>query len=206
MRLLLLGTRNILVVLSLIVFAVTSLASGQEQDTEPSPRTAWGDPDLQGIWNNNTITPLQRPAEFADREFLTTEQAAEIERQAVARVAEQNAPSTVRTEPLPAGGNVGAYNSYWTEQGTRIVPTGRTSLITDPPNGRLPQLTSEALARITSAENRRIFDAREGLAPAHGPEDMGLSERCLWYRGIPTFPTGYNNNYHIVQNLSLIHI
>ena len=84
------------------------------------------------------------------------------------------------------------------------MPTGRTSLITDPLNGRLPQLTSEALARITSVENRRIFDAREGLAPAHGPEDMGLSERGLWYRGIPTFPTGYNNNYHIVQNPDFI--
>ncbi len=199
-----LGTQNILVIASLIFFAITLPVSGQEQDAEPSPRTAWGDPDLQGIWNNNTITPLQRPAEFADQEFLTTEEAAEIERQAVARVAEQNAPSAVRTEPLPAGGNVGAYNSYWTEQGTRIVPTGRTSLITDPPNGRLPQLTSEALARITSDENRRVFDAREGLAPAHGPEDMGLSERCLWYRGIPTFPTGYNNNYHIVQNPDFI--
>ena len=174
-----LGTQNILVIASLIVFAITLPVSGQEQDAEPSPRTAWGDPDLQGIWNNNTITPLQRPAEFADQEFLTTEEAAEIERQAVARVAEQNAPSAVRTEPLPAGGNVGAYNSYWTEQGTRIVPTGRTSLITDPLNGRLPQLTSEALARITSVENRRIFDAREGLAPAHGPEAVSYTHLTL---------------------------
>jgi len=192
--------QNFLVVVSLIVLTAAPPASGQVQDAGASPQTAWGDPDLQGIWNNNTITPLQRPAEFANQEFLSAEEAVALEQQAIARVAEQNAPSAVRTEPLPAGGNVGAYNSYWTEQGTRIVPTGRTSLITDPPNGRLPQLTTEALARITSDENRRIFDAREGRAPAHGPEDMGLSERCLWYRGIPTFPTGYNNNYHIVQN------
>ena len=169
-------------------------------DGATSPRTAWGDPDLQGIWNNNTITPLERPAELADQEFLSAEEAAALERQAAESVDRQNAPSEVRTEPLPAGGNVGAYNSYWTEQGTRVVPTRRTSLIVDPPTGRLPDLTPEGLSRITSAENRRIAAARDGRVPANGPEDMGLSERCLWYRGIPTFPTGYNNNYHIVQN------
>ena len=70
-----LGTQNILVIASVIFFAITLPVSGQEQDAEPSPRTAWGDPDLQGIWNNNTITPLQRPAEFADQELLTTEEA-----------------------------------------------------------------------------------------------------------------------------------
>ena len=163
------------------------------------PRTPWGDPDLQAIWNNATITPLERPAELADQAFFTADEVAERERQAQDRVDQQNAPSEVRTEPLPVGGNVGAYNSYWTEQSTSIVRTMRTSLITDPDDGRLPELTPQALARITSPASVRLADVQEGRIPADGPEEMGLSERCLWYRGIPTLPTGYNNNYHFFQ-------
>ena len=105
----------------------------------------------------------------------------------------------VRTEPLPVGGNVGAYNSFWTDQNTSVVGTMRTSLILDPPDGRLPPLTPEALARITSPESRHLADVNDGRVPADGPEQMGLSERCLWYRGIPSIPTGYNNNYHFLQ-------
>ena len=163
------------------------------------PRTPWGDPDLQAIWNNATITPLERPAELADKAFFTADEVAAREQQALDRVNQQNAPSEVRTEPLPAGGNVGAYNSYWTEQSTSIVRTMRTSLISDPADGRLPPLTPQALARITSPASVRLADVQEGRIPADGPEEMGLSERCLWYRGIPTFPTGYNNNYHFFQ-------
>ena len=163
------------------------------------PRTPWGHPDLQGIWNNATITPLERPADRAGQAFLSPEEVAALERQARERVDRQNAPSAVRTEPLPAGGAVGAYNSFWTEQSTSVVGTARTSLITDPADGRLPPLTSEALARITSPESVRVADVRDGRAPADGPEQMGLSERCLWYRGIPSIPTGYNNNYHFLQ-------
>lgn len=191
------------VLVTVLLFVTVRPTTGQQNplaNESTSPRTAWGDPDLQGIWNNNTITPLERPAELANQEFLNAEEAAALERQAVDRVDRENAPSEVRTDPLPAGGDVGAYNSYWTEQGTRVVPTRRTSLIVDPPTGRLPDLTPEGLARITSPESRRIADVRQGRVPADGPEQMGLSERCLWYRGIPTFPTGYNNNYHIVQN------
>ena len=80
-------------------------------------RTAWGDPDLQGIWNNATITPLQRPDSLGDKAFLTAEEVAEMEQRAAERHSQANAPSEVRTEPLPAGGNVGAYNSFWNEQG-----------------------------------------------------------------------------------------
>ena len=163
------------------------------------PRTPWGRPDLQGIWNNATITPLERPADRAGQAFLRPEEVAALERQAQERVDRQNAPSAVRTEPLPVGGAVGAYNSFWTEQSTSVVGTARTSLITDPADGRLPPLTPEALARITSPESVRIADVRDGRAPADGPEQMGLSERCLWYRGIPSIPTGYNNNYHFLQ-------
>ena len=163
-------------------------------------RTAWGDPDLQGIWNNATITPLQRPDSLGDKAFLTAEEVAEMEQRAAERHSQANAPSEVRTEPLPAGGNVGAYNSFWNEQGTAVVQTGRTSLISDPTNGRLPPLTPEAEARIASPAYHRLGDVRDGRVPADGPEEMGLSERCLWYRGIGHIsPTGYNNNYQYFQ-------
>ena len=175
-------------------------AEAQAQDADwTAPRTPWGHPDIQAIWNNGTITPLERPEDLAEQAFLSPEEVAEVERRAQERVDRENAPSTVRTEPLPAGGAVGAYNSYWTEQSTSVVGTHRTSLITDPENGRLPPLTPEALARITSPESRRLADVQNGAAPADGPEEMGLSERCLWYRGIPSIPTGYNNNYHFFQ-------
>ena len=164
-----------------------------------APRTPWGHPDIQAIWNNGTITPLERPQNLAEQAFLSPEEVAAIERQAQERVDRENAPSEVRTEPLPAGGNVGGYNSFWTEQSTSVVGTNRTSLITDPENGRLPPLTPEALARITSPESVRLAAVQNGAAPANGPEEMGLSERCLWYRGIPSIPTGYNNNFHFFQ-------
>ena len=188
------------------VFAlVTPAAPAGAQDQAPpdadwtAPRTPWGHPDIQAIWNNGTITPLERPENLAEQAFLSPEEVAALERRARDRVDRENAPSVVRTEPLPAGGNVGAYNSYWTEQNTSVVGTHRTSLVTDPENGRLPPLTPEALARITSPESRRLADVQNGAAPAGGPEEMGLSERCLWYRGIPSIPTGYNNNYHFFQ-------
>ena len=190
------GVSTALLCLMLIPFTASSQTS---PNTAPF-RTGWGDPDLQGIWNNFTTAPLERPAELGDQEFFSEEEAATLEQRAVAAVDQQNAPSEVRNEPLPVGGNVGAYNSFWTEQGTRGLSNRRTSLIADPPSGRLPSLTPEAFARITSAYYRRLSDAKEGRVPANGPEDMGLSERCLWYRGIPSFPTGYNNNYHVLQN------
>ena len=182
-----------------LVAVVAVVAVAWPAVAQTSPRTPWGDPDLQGIWNNNTLTPLERPPALADTEFLTAEAATAIEREAVARVDRENAPSEVRSEPLPVGGNVGAYNSYWTEQGTRIVSTRRTSLVVDPSNGLLPPLSAEGEQRITSPENRRLADVQNGRVPADGPEQMGLSERCLWYRGIPSLPTGYNNNYHFLQ-------
>ena len=187
-----------------LVLLVPLWAVGQPQETTTDAsnafRTPWGDPDLQGIWNNATITPLQRPESLGDQVFLTAEEIAAMEQRAAEGFSQANAAQEVRTEPLPVGGNVGAYNSFWTEEGTAVVQTGRTSLISDPPNGQLPQLTSAGEARIASSAYRRLADVRDGRVPADGPEEMGLSERCLWYRGIGHIsPTGYNNNYHFFQ-------
>ena len=196
------------VVLSAVVALTVALAVGvagvvwaqtAESESGTQPRTSWGDPDIGGIWNNSTLTPLERPEDQADQEFLSPDEAAALEQGVVERNTRANEPSVIRTEPLPAGGNVGGYNNFWMERGTTVIPTRRTSLIVDPPNGRLPQLTPDAQRRITSAELARLDDVRQGRLPTDSYDQLDLGDRCIWYRGIPSFPTGYNNNYHIVQ-------
>ncbi len=187
-----------LTTMSVSLSPVVGWAQSNESATSVS-RTPWGDPDIGGVWNSSTVTPLQRPAAQADKEFLTEEEAATIERLVVDGNARANAPSTVRTEPLPAGGNVGAYNSFWLDRGTTVVRTRRTSLVVDPPNGRLPDLTPAAARRISSPERLHLKDVREGLAPADSVEQFDLGDRCIWYRGVPSLPTAYNNNYQVFQ-------
>src|ERR1700674_1122151 len=105
-----------------------------------APRTAWGTPDLQGIWDFRTITPLERPDSLAGKEFLTEEEAAKLEKEAVNR----NAVLNQKASPAPAGDNVdrqadgspGFYNNFWLDGGTKPVGTRRTSLVIDPPDGK----------------------------------------------------------------------
>ena len=181
--------------------ALASPAALVQAQEGPAPRTGWGDPDLQGVWNNATLTPFQRPEELGMQEFLTEEEAAAIAQRNANRNAELlDAPAT-RTE---AGGNVGAYNNFWMERGRAVVPTLRTSVITDPPNGRLPAVTPEVERWLDSEEAAYRAAVRGGDLPADTYEQLDGGDRCLWYRGIPSFPTGYNNNYLIVQNPNFV--
>ena len=147
-----------------------------------APRTAWGDPDLQGRWTNTTTTPLERPEELAGREFLTEEE----------RAARDEAGDVAREQRgLDAGtGETGSYNNFWVERGVRMA---RTSLIVDPPEGRLPPLTP------AEAQRRAGREAYRNREP-NGPEDRNLYERCL-SRGLPgaMMPGFYNHNYQIFQ-------
>ena len=154
-------------------------------------RTAWGDPDLQGVWDFRTITPLERPAELADQEFLTEEEAAGLESAAVDRSERLAQPSEVRTEPLPAGGSVGAYNDFWFDRGFNVVASRRTSLIVDPPDGRIPTLTP-------AGQQRAAMRSAARARPAVTWEDRSLFERCVT-RGLPRLPGGYNQNLQILQ-------
>ena len=188
---------------------VVSLIAGSAHGQAP-PRLPDGRPDLQGVWDFRTMTPLQRPRMLADREFLTEEEAAAQETQVAARRAQLLEPSEVRTEPLPAGGGgraVGGYNDFWLDYGTTVVDDRRTSLIVDPPDGRLPALTpeGEALRQVGSLiEDLPIplpVRVRSAGTGADRPEDRGLAERCLvgFNSGPPMMPSGYNNNMQLFQ-------
>jgi hypothetical protein len=164
------------------------------------PRTAWGKPDLTGVWDFRTITPLERPANMADKEFLTEAEAAKLEQDVIERNREIDERPAERTT---AGGNVdrradgspGFYNNFWLDGGTKPVASRRTSLVIDPPNGRVPALTPAAQKR---AEARRAY-LREH--PADGPEDRSASDRCIlgFNAGPPLTPGGYNQNMQVVQ-------
>lgn len=183
-----------------MVVSVSALATAQ---SSTPLRTAWGDPDLGGVWNNSTLTPFQRPERLDDQEFLTEEEAANVEQEAVDRNERLLNEEAQRTE---AGGNIGAYNNFWMERGTSVVSTRRTSIITDPTNGRLPSLTTDAHARMTSPEAERLAAVRGGRLPTDSYTQLDGGDRCLWYRGIPSFPTAYNNNYQIVQTPEFVAI
>ena len=207
------SNRYLAAALGVIAGVALAPAFAGAQSAEPSPRTAWGDPDLQGIWNNATLTPFQRPARQADQEFLTEEAAASIERAAAERITTLANRPSLRTAADPNGnvdrgvdGAPGSYNNFWMERGTTVLPTRRTSIITDPPNGRLPALTPEVEAWMASPEARRLAAVRGGNLPTDTWEQLDGGDRCLWYRGIPSFPTAYNNHYQIVQNPDFVAI
>ena len=177
-------------VLALVWVAPASLA-GQ---TAAPLRTAWGDPDLQGTFTNKTITPFERPTELAGKEFLTVEEAAELEQI-------RAAANAARDSEVPAD-IVGNYNTHWFDRGTTVVGTRRTSIIIDPPDGRLPSLTLEAKANAPSPEEvQRLEAARRGRGLIDTWEDLDLNDRCILWptSGPPMLSSGYNNNYQILQ-------
>ena len=174
---------TVIVVISLAPVA----AAGQATTTSTAPRTPWGDPDLQGTYTNKTITPLQRPEELAGREFLTDEDAAVLE----------DRTAQTRVDRPPRAGDPGTYNQFWFDRGTTVVATRRTSLIIDPPDGRIPPLTPEAQNK-EAARARAL--ARRTTGRADSWEDLDLNDRCiLWSVGPPMLPGGYNNNFLILQ-------
>ena len=191
------GLRGVMVML--VAFVVLVAVPALAQDS--APRTAWGEPDLQGVWDFRTITPMQRPERYGDKEFLTAEEAAALDQAAVDREVRLWTQAPERTE---AGGNVdrrgagqapGSYNQFWIDSGTRSVDTRQTSLITYPPNGRYPSLT---------AEGQRRSDARRAYArehPADSWEDFSSGVRCIlgFNAGPPFTPSAYNNNMQLFQ-------
>jgi hypothetical protein len=179
--------------LSLLAFCVGAFVAGPAAAQLGSPvamgysppRLPSGKPDLQGLWSNALVTPLERPDDLADKEFLTEQEAREYAQQRVQSTNRDNRRDDPEADILLA------YNDFWWDSGNAVVRTLRTSLIIDPPNGKIPELTEAAKRRIAS------------LPPPNedGPESLNLSTRCIYYgtAGPPMMPGSYNNHYQIVQ-------
>ena len=152
-------------------------------------------PNFEGIWNSATVTPIERPASLKDQPFFTPAEAAAFERE----YAERNAEPTPEQAAKSKG--TGTYNMFYREWGTRVVKTLRTSIVIDPPDGRIPPLTPAAEA----IRRRRV----EGIKKGENPEELGLQDQCVAFltAGPPMLPYSYNSNYQIVQtdNTILIH-
>ena len=168
-----------------VLAAGTTLHSGQAGS--PS-----GPPNFEGIWNSATATPLERPRELRGKAVFTAEEAAAWERD-VARRNEEPPPDVAAKSR-----GTGTYNTFFREFGTRVVKTRRTSIVIDPPDGRIPSLAPQADAIRT----RRL----EQLKRFAHPEDLGLQDRCLAFStaGPPMLPYSYNSNYQIVQTADAI--
>ena len=153
-------------------------------------RTPWGDPDLQGTWTNQTLTPLERPAEFEGKPTLTEAEALEWE----ARLRE-GVNTDIRT-PGTLRDVTAAYNNIWYDRGERIVADRRTSLVIDPLDGKVPALTPAGEVRKMELLEA---DLREDDGRSVSWRDFSAYVRCIIRAGLPRLSTGYNNNYEIVQ-------
>ena len=177
----------------LLPLPAASQAQTATADDATVPRTPDGRPDLQGVWTSGTLTDLERPEEYAGQAFLTEEDVATIEREAAKKKALSLSQEYVEpTDPVTgaplAQGGVGTYNPQYFDGGTRIAPSRRTSLIVDPPDGRIPYL-----------QETQRYQREYGAPPYNSHLDLDTGERCLGDGPLETLWFGYNPNHQIVQ-------
>ena len=155
------------------------------------PRTPEGKPDMQGEWTNQTFTPLERPAQYKDKQFFTAEEA-----EAFAKKGIEDVKDVPRGEEVKSDADIHYDDGIWLLEHYEKGAMLRTSIITDPPDGRIPALTAEAQKR-----NQARAAARKGIGPFDSAQARGLSERCIYWahEGPPILPTGYNSNVRVVQ-------
>ena len=170
--------------LILLGIFLTPLIIHAQSTADEIPRLPDGRPDLQGTWDFRTITPFQRPESLADVIVLSDVEAVAFEAAENERRDRDNFTDTTTT---------GDYNQFWYDRGTELLDDGRTSLIVDPPNGRIPALTQ-------AAQDRNQL-RRAAARLAEGVEVRSLSERCImgFNSGPPMIPSAYNNNVQLVQ-------
>ncbi|REJ77149.1 MAG: hypothetical protein DWQ36_17735 [Acidobacteria bacterium] len=221
------STRSILAAIPglLLVLAIASAAGGEGGDV---PRMPDGRPDLSGTYDIATLTPLERPAEFGENLYLTPEQAREIvdeQRAYSAKRSQRSDPNRAAPEVggappvglddsqrgISGAGEVGGYNDFWIDSGDSVVMVDgkfRTSILTDPANGRRPPMTPEARAQMGQLlrqfrgdEGTAFWVDWEGPGPYDGPESRPTSDRCLtsFASTVPALPSLYNNLKRIVQ-------
>ena len=184
---------RVLTAAAITIGLLAAAPAAAQDDARRAPRTAWGDPDLAGVWDFRTLTPLERPDGLGDKEFLTPEEAAAFEEQSLR---ERNAD---RRDGADRSFGIGsdierAYNDFWWDYGSSINADRRTSLIVDPPDGRIPWTPA---GKARPGTFTRAFSG----IPAAGPEDRALSERCIlgFNSGPPMGPSAYNNNVQLFQ-------
>ena len=195
---------------SVLVASVAAQSGGASSGAAPAgwkvPRTPDGRPDLQGVWGNNSVTPMTRPTQWKDKAALTDAELEDIKKMAAQYVDQGgdaifgnfvqmmlNAKDQGAFKQTSYDPSTGNYNQFW--MADREWDT-RTSLITDPPDGQFPPLTPEATARRAEAAKARAARAR---GPSDGPEDRPLSERCISY-GAPRTGANYNSYVQIIQS------
>ena len=177
---------------------IALFAPDRSAQADNQPRTPWGAPDLEGIWDFRTITPLERPGALAAKAILTPEEAAAFRSEALNRRNADRRDGGARRDVERA------YNDFWWDYGDTLTEDLRTSLIVEPSNGRIPLRRPGVDDTDQERRRARQHPVRERVvigSPAHGPEDLGLSERCLlgFNAGPPMLPSAYNNNIHILQ-------
>lgn len=178
------GSTSLLTTLSVLAVTFCGQVMAQSTSDWVNSRTPDGQPDLQGVWTNETITPMERPDSLADKPFLSDDEIAAME----ARIQENRAIADANVN-VTAGGNIGGYNDFWMDSGDTVLSTGQTSLIVDPPNGKAP-IRPEA-------------EATRDYNFAHIEDDYvhhTVWDRCI-SRGVPgsMLPAGYNNAYRFIQ-------
>jgi hypothetical protein len=192
---------GVVAILTAVLLASAPLA--QQKSASSAPRTPWGDPDLQGTWTSEAelSVPFERPSQYGDRQLLTDQEFAARLAQTEKQIQSDNSEFDLETADRSNAGAVGSATSpppHWLERGKT---SRRTSLVIDPPNGRIPPLVPEAQKRNQGA--RGTF----GATTFSGPQDLSLWERCI-SRGMPgaIFPTVYNANVRIVQAPGIVAI
>jgi len=170
--------------LSVVVFAATVGAQ------KPSLVTAWGAPDLQGIWDFRSLTPMERPGTLGEKEVFSGEEAETFAQEAIRRASRDSDTS----------GRVVPYNDFWFDEGTKVTTT-RTSLIVDPLNGRMPPVTPEAEKRRAARREARKGVGADEPTPGAWVETLSSAVRCIagFNSGPPMRPSAYNNNMQVFQ-------
>jgi hypothetical protein len=197
----------LIILMASVLLAPTFLAAQAPSSTPATPaaktktgtvsRTPDGQPDLQGYWTSLSFTPMERPAQYGGREFFTNEEMAQVFKAGVQHAYEFTYANSAETPVYDS--TVYALGAW--QNG--VTPNRRTSLVVDPPDGRIPPLTPEgqkartAMRKIPTANENVELD---GAVRADGPEDLTLGVRCLTFGGPPILPAAYNSNVRIAQS------
>ena len=188
---------GVLTVLTTVMFSAGE-AGAQAGSSTAVPRMQWGAPDLQGVWDFRSLTPMERPEDLSGSEVFTAEQAAQFAADTIRRRSRDNDTS----------GRVVPYNDFWFDEGTSVT-TERTSLVIDPPDGRVPTMTPEAVERRNALEQARSGVSNHEPTPGGFVEDLGpggLQVRCIlgFNSGPPMEPSAYNNNLQLLQTADTV--